>query len=89
VFLILSDHKNLEYFAPQAAHVPPSAAGRNTFRVQLPDSLPALDGWAPNQNALTRREDVYPRGANAYALLPTITSSPCSKLVSHARKLRS
>jgi len=82
VVLVLSDHKNLEYFATtkqlmrRQVHWSEYLSGFNYLIRYRAGRL----GTKPD--ALTRREDVYPHGENAYALANPITSSPCSRLVS-------
>jgi len=64
---MLSDHKNLEYFATTKQLTHRQVHGQKSLWVQLHDPLPA--GWLGTKpDALTHREDVYFRGENAYAL---------------------
>jgi len=68
VVLVLSDHKNLQYFA--------TTKQLTRFQVRWSEYLSGFNyliryhagqlGTKPD--ALTRRDDVYPRGENAYAL---------------------
>src|SRR6266850_4623935 len=68
VVLILSDHKNLEYFA--------TTKQLTRHQVRWSEYLSGFNyliryraGWLGTKpDVLTHREDVYPRGENAYAL---------------------
>jgi len=68
VVLVLSDHKNLEYFATtkqlmcRQVHWSEYLSGFN-YLIRY-----VQDDWVPKPDALTHREDVYLCGENAYAL---------------------
>src|SRR5882724_9910445 len=88
VVLVLSDHKNLEYFATtkqlicNQVHWSEYLSGFNYLIRYHAGQL----GTKPD--ALTHPEDVYPHGENAHWLTRTMFS-PCSRLVSYCEQLSS
>jgi len=81
--LVLSDHKNLEYFATTkqlTRHQVGWSEYLSGFNYLIRYRAGRL-GTKPD--ALTHHDDVYPQGENAYVLANPITFSPCSRLVSY------
>jgi len=83
VVLVLSDHKNLEYFATTKQLM--------RRQVRWSEYLSGFnylicywEGWLGTKpDALTHREDVYPRGENAYALANPHNFQSMFKLVNY------
>jgi len=86
VVLVLSDHKNLEYFATtNTAHPPPSPLVGVPLWIQL--LITTRAGWLGTNRMRYPLDDVYPRGENAYTLLTPITFQSMFKLVSYWRAI--
>src|SRR5882724_3493696 len=68
VVLMLSNHKNLKYFAT-TKQLTCRQVHWSEYLSRFNYMICYWEGWlGTNPDALTRCEDVYPRGENAYAL---------------------